>query len=127
MANRNPFEITPEVLSRVHELAKDGLNDEQIAQYFGYSRSTITRKKRDNEAFAAALKKGKAKGDAAVMNVFYQKCMQGDNACLIFFLKNRLGWRDRTEPETFEEPPPLNVRFSVRPAKEEIKTTNARP
>jgi SOS response regulatory protein OraA/RecX len=93
------FEITDEVIRQVEALAAQGLSEEQIGSVIGCSRETIRRRKNDNEAFEASIKRGKHKGVAKVTNALFQKAVKGDNVAMIFFLKNRDpdNWRDRVE------------------------------
>ena len=96
MANRGAFKITDKIIKQVEQLAAQGLSEEQIGSVIGCSRSTILRRKKDVEAFDAAIKNGKAKGIAKVSNALFQKANSGDNTAMIFFLKCRGGevWRD---------------------------------
>jgi len=93
------FEITDEVIRQVEALAAQGLSEEQIGSVIGCSRETIRRRKNDNEAFEASIKRGKHKGVAKVTNALFQKAVKGDNVAMIFFLKNRdpENWRDKVE------------------------------
>jgi hypothetical protein len=46
-----------------------------------------------------AIKRGKAKGIVTITNALYEKAKEGDNTAMIFYLKNRAGWRDKIETE----------------------------
>lgn len=89
-------------LAQVERLASIGLTEEQIAQSLGISRSTITRRKRDDDAFGAALKAGRASGVAAVTNALFEAATgeKPNTSAQIFYLKNRAGWRDKQEVES---------------------------
>lgn len=95
MANRIEIDI-----ERVESLAAQGLSEQQIADSLGISRSTIDRRKRDDDAFVAALKRGKNAGIENVTNALYQAATAGDKpnvSAMIFYLKNRAGWKDRQD------------------------------
>ena len=86
-------------LDRLYNLAKMGLSEDQIATSLGISRSTISRRKREDDTFATTLMRGKQKGVEAVTNALFENAT-GDKpstSAQIFFLKNRAGWRDRQE------------------------------
>ena len=87
----------PELIKVVESLAAQGMVDFQIAQYFGVSRSTITRHKRDNAAFNAAIKSGVSKGIATITNALFVSGKNGNLGAQIFYLKNRAGWSDKVE------------------------------
>ncbi|QDP52878.1 MAG: hypothetical protein Unbinned4512contig1001_16 [Prokaryotic dsDNA virus sp.] len=86
-------------LEKVEKLAAIGLSEQQIAESLGISRSTITRRKRDDDAFAAALRAGKAAGIAAVTNALFEAATgeKPNTSAQIFYLKNRAGWKDKQD------------------------------
>lgn len=95
MANRIDIDV-----ERVEKLAAQGLSEQQIADCLGISRSTIDRRKRDDDTFVAALKRGKHKGIENVTNALYEAATAGNKpnvSAMIFYLKNRAGWRDRQD------------------------------
>ena len=97
MANTKPIDY-----EKVRELASIGLTDEQIAVSIGVSRSTITRRKREDGAFEAAIRDGKQAGLTTVVSSLFNAATDASKpnmSAAIFYLKNRSGgtWRDRTE------------------------------
>ncbi len=86
-------------LSQVEKLAAIGLNEAQVADSLGISVPTLERRKKDSEDFVSALKRGKAKGVAQVANNLYTQSKEGNVSAGIFFMKNRAGWKDKTETE----------------------------
>jgi len=84
---------------KLYNLAKIGLSEEQIALSLGISVSTIGRRKREDERFSSTLKAGKQRGIDAVTNALFEGATgdKPNTSAQIFFLKNRAGWRDRTE------------------------------
>jgi hypothetical protein len=62
------------------------------------TRRTITNWKKEHPEFRDAIENGgKPHSDAKVIGRAFEKCMEGDSTMLIFWLKNRLGWRDRID------------------------------
>jgi transcriptional regulator with XRE-family HTH domain len=94
-------------LQAAEELASLGLTDQQIADSLGISRSTLSRRKADDDTFEATLRKGKAKAIVKVSSALMQEVENGSLRAIIFYLKCRAGWREE-EPE-IKEIPPLTI------------------
>jgi hypothetical protein len=94
LANTKPIDY-----EKLYNLAKIGLSEEQIAISLGISVSTIARRKRDDDTFAETLKAGKQAGITSVTNSLFESATadKPNTSAQIFYLKNRGGWRDRTE------------------------------
>jgi transcriptional regulator with XRE-family HTH domain len=97
----NTIEINLRV---VEELASLGLTEQQIADSLGISRSTLSRRKTDDETFDTALRKGKAQATVKVTSALMTEVEKGSLRAIIFYLKCRAGWREE-EPEIKEIPP----------------------
>lgn len=91
-------------LQAAEELASLGLTDQQIADSLGISRSTLSRRKAEDDTFEAILRKGKAKAIVKVSSALMQEVENGSLRAIIFYLKCRAGWREE-EPEIKEIPP----------------------
>lgn len=83
--------------AQVEALAAQGLTEEQIADALGISQQTLILRKKEYSEFAEAIKKGKAKGIAAISNALFQKAKGGDTTAMIFYLKARAQWSDKPE------------------------------
>jgi len=99
MIGRPPIEITDELCRKAKSLAAQGLTLEQIALVLGMGVSTLYEKKAEFVEFMEAIKEGQAKGVAVITNKLFEKASDGDNTSMIFYLKNRAGWKDKTETE----------------------------
>ncbi len=86
-------------LAKVESLAANGLTQEQIAAALGISESLLYQQKRENEEFAEAIKRGKAKGIALVTNKLMESIKGGNMTGMIFFLKTQAGWKETTVQE----------------------------
>lgn len=86
-------------LKQVESLAANGLTDEQIASALGISRTTLASRKRENEQFVQAIKRGKAKGIALVTNKLMESIKGGNMTAMIFFLKTQAGWKETNVQE----------------------------
>ena len=91
-------------LEKVEELASLGLSEQQIADSLGISRSTLSRRKNDNETFDTDLRKGKAKAIVKASSALMTQIEKGSLRAITFYLKCRGGWREE-EPEIKEIPP----------------------
>ena len=86
-------------LKQVESLAANGLTQEQIASALGISETTLHKRKRDSADFAAAIKRGKAKGIALVTNKLMESIKGGNMTGMIFFLKTQAGWKETNVQE----------------------------
>jgi len=101
---RPKFEVTPEVLDNVRRYMAQGLTKEQCAGVLGISVSTFQLYQAENSEFSEAIKSGQAEGIQQVTNALYEKAtIDRDNVAMLFYLKNRAGWVDKTETKIHEE------------------------
>jgi len=91
--------FTEQQLKEVEQLAAQGLSQNQIAKFFGINEKTIIARKRDQKEFLEHLERGQAKGVAIITNSLFQTAKSGNVAAQQFYLKNRAGWRDKSEHE----------------------------
>ncbi|MDP6769070.1 MAG: hypothetical protein QF704_00055 [Anaerolineales bacterium] len=83
----------------VERLAGIGLSNAEIADAMGFAEATLYRKKKDNESFESALKKGKAKASADIANVVYEMAMAKNLPAAIWYEKTRRGLSDKQSVE----------------------------
>ncbi len=101
---RPRFEVTEEVLANTRRFMAQGLTKEQCAGALGISRSKFFEIQEQNVDFLDAIKGGEAEGVQQVTNALYEKAtIDRDNTAMIFYLKNRAGWVDKTETKVHEE------------------------
>jgi hypothetical protein len=75
------------------------LNQQQLADYFGFSKETLIQIfKRDSEALLM-YKKGKSRAIADIAGSLISKARDGDTASAIFYLKTQAGWREVSRDE----------------------------
>ena len=117
-----PTKFRDEYIQQAEKLCRLGATDIEIADFFGIDISTLYRWKADREEFCDAIKTGKAPSDERVERSLFarangyehdevdirviegqivqttiRKYYPPDTAAAIFWLKNRRGWRDKTE------------------------------
>jgi len=84
---------------QVEQLAAMQCTDEEIAAVLGVERSTIKRRKKDDDEFCTAYKKGKERGKASLRRMQF-KVAEGGNATMLIWLgKQYLGQSDKTQQE----------------------------
>lgn len=88
-----------------------GLIHEQIAQCLGISVDTLTRHYPNELSSEAAL------ANARVANTLYQKALRGDVTAMIFYLKSRAGWREKSP---YDAENPIHVKTDAGPLVTEI-------
>lgn len=84
-------------LEKLAQLAGEGLNEYQIADYLGIHSVTFARHKKLNPDIARAIKAGKARANQMVSNVLFNKAVQGDVSAIIWYEKTRTGRSDKLE------------------------------
>lgn len=94
---RPAIEITEELCKKAESLAAQGLTMEQIALVLGMGESTLYAKKAEYLEFLEAIKEGQAKGVAVITNKLFESGKGGNLGAQIFYLKNRAGWKDKSE------------------------------
>ena len=97
---RPRFEITPEILQEVEEMAGRGLTVSQIAICLGFSPATIYNKQAQYLEFLETIKKGKAVGLSKVTNALFENAtVEKDNVAIIYYLNNRdkENWSNKNE------------------------------
>lgn len=123
MAGR-PTKYKAEYCEQVYKLCLLNAIDAEMADFFGVSEVTFNAWKKAHPEFLKSIKKGKIKADADVAERLYQRAMgyehpdvhisnyQGDititeltkhyppdTAAAFIWLKNRAGWKDKTDHE----------------------------
>ena len=92
---RPKFEVTEEVLARTERAMAQGLTKEQCAGILGISVSTFMLHQAENSEFSDAIKRGEASGIEQVTNALFENATVDRNVpSIIFYLKNRAGWKD---------------------------------
>lgn len=84
-------------ISRVEELAAQGLSQAEICLCLGISEDTLTRRKADSADVAEAIKRGKAKAASEIANRLYQMAKGGDLGAIVWWEKTRRGLSDKVQ------------------------------
>lgn len=114
MANvggRPPYKKTPELAKQVEAMAAYGITQADIAACLDVSEDTLQR------YYRKELDQGSPKAIARVAERLYKKCLEGDTASMIFWLKTRAKWAETVKQEVTGKdgqpinPPTLLVKF----------------
>jgi hypothetical protein len=84
-------------ISRVEELAAQGLSQAEICLVIGVSEDTLSRRKADSAAIADAIKSGKAKAASEIANTLYLMAKRGDLGAIVWWEKTRRGLSDKVQ------------------------------
>jgi len=86
---RKIFLVTDEMRERVRSLAARGVRHEDIAAIIDCDAKTVRKHFRDE------LDRGMAEANSNVTGALYEKAIGGDTIAQIFWMKTRLGWREK--------------------------------
>jgi hypothetical protein len=96
-------QIDEKMLRQAEELAGYGLRQDQIAAVLGFSERTLLTRKQENEAFAAAIQRGKAKAAAIVGKALFGRAKDGDVSAIRWWEMTREGRSERNQTEATVE------------------------
>ena len=115
------IKIDEEFCKKAESLSAQGLTMNQIANVLGIGESTLYEKQNKYPEFQESIKRGRDKGIATITNALFNKAREGDNTAMIFYLKNRAGWKDRLETEHIGEQISIDVNIRDKYAELESK------
>lgn len=119
-----PTKYKPEFCEQSYKLCLLKAIDKELADFFEVNEDTINEWKKVHPEFSESIKKGKVQADSEVAEKLYQracgyshpdvhisnyqgeititdiiKCYPPDTAAAFIWLKNRQGWKDKTQTE----------------------------
>jgi predicted DNA-binding protein (UPF0251 family) len=86
------------------------LNQDQIADYFGISRTTFHELRKRDERVSEHYKKGKAKAIAGIGSNLISQAKSGNTTAAIFYLKTQAGWKET--PTEAQDLPPVVIQLT---------------
>lgn len=93
----HPTDYRDEFAGLARNYALLGATREEIAGFLGVTRRTVLNWCKAHPEFKAALEEGARHADAKVTGRLYENCLAGDTTAIIWWQKNRMGWRDRVD------------------------------
>lgn len=116
---RKLIELDDEQIRQAERLSTVGLNNDQLAGYFGIAGVTWERILERQPAVKEAIEKGRAAGIGKVAASLFQMATTGKNvAAAIFFLKTRARWRE-IHPESPEGSVPFVLNYAEKKKKDD--------
>jgi len=88
--------LTPAQVAEVETLAAV-LNQEQIADYFGFSQDTFKRMMERDAEVLRSYKRGKSKAIGSIGSNLITQAKNGNTAAAIFYLKTQAGWKETSD------------------------------
>lgn len=92
-----PVDYKPEYADLARNYCLLGATLDTLGEFFDVSKRTIIRWKQRFPEFQAAIDEGSRHANAKVTGRLYDKCMDGDTTAIIWWQKNRMGWRDKVD------------------------------
>lgn len=98
-------------LALVERMAAQGMTLNQIAAFFGVSRSELLARKQLADELAKAVERGKSIGIRAVSERLLQQASEGNTIAAIFYLKTVAKWReaDKLPPDGDADRSPVKI------------------
>ena len=93
VAKANHYIPNDEHAATVESLSSFGVPHKDIAKYLGIGEPTLTK------YYSDILNRSSIQKNLEVANTLYQKALTGDNQSMIFWLKTRAGWQEKTQVE----------------------------
>ena len=102
---RPKIDIDPE---QVLKLASIGCTASEIANFFGVSHKTISKR------FSNEMTKGKDTGKVSLRRMMFESARKGNVAIQIFLSKNLLGMSDKIEQDHMVEQKTINLSYRIK-------------
>ena len=111
----NKVVFSSQDLDTVQQLSAS-MSVEQIAGYFGISKTTYYEVARRQPELLERYQQGKSKRIAEYSELVHQYILNGDKDLLKFYLRTQAGWTDKKEETPVTELRPINIQLVGVPA-----------
>jgi hypothetical protein len=92
-----PSLYKPEYAELARNYCMLGVLEGELGPLFGTSDRTIRTWKKKFPEFAKAIEEGSVHSNARVIGALYKNCLDGKETSIIWWTKNKMGWRDRID------------------------------
>lgn len=86
---RPKIQYDPDIAKRVQSMSQYGTPQDEIASLVGISLVPL------RKVYKKELEQGRCVARLSIRKKLFESCMAGDTACLIFYAKTQLGWREK--------------------------------
>lgn len=97
MPSGRPTDYKPEFAELARNYCLLGATEAELGPLLGVTDRSVRNWKKKFPEFAAAIAEGSIHANARVIGAHYAKCLAGDMTAIIFWEKNKMGWRDRVD------------------------------
>ena len=119
----NKVVFSSQDLNVVQQLSAS-MSVEQIAGYFGISKTTYYEVAKRQPELLERYQQGKSRRIAEYSQIVHEHIVNGDKDLLKFFLRTQAGWVDRKNEQTSTELPPINMQIVGVSADEKIENSS---
>lgn len=106
----NKVVFSSQDLDTVQQLSAS-MSVEQIAGYFGISKTTYYEVARRQPELLERYQQGKSKRIAEYSELVHQYILNGDRDLLKFYLRTQAGWSEKNNGTPVTELPPINIQL----------------
>jgi transposase len=103
--------LSEQDLNTIQNLAAS-MSVEQIAGYFGISKTTYYEVARRQPELLVRYQQGKSRRIAEYSNIVHEHIINGDKDLLKFYLRTQAGWSEKVNNMSNQELPPINITLS---------------
>ena len=107
----NKITLSTEDLKTVQRLSSS-MSVEQIAGYFGISKTTFYEVAKRQPELLERYKQGKSRRIAEYGELVHQHILNGDKDMLKFYLRTQADWSEKKSEPIVTELPPINITLS---------------
>lgn len=112
---------TEQDIAKAEELVAMGHTMENVGLLLNKNRDTLFERIKDTPEFSDAIKRGRSGADNLVLSEYWKKIKAGETACILFYMKTRMGWKETQVVEnTGKDGGPIKTEVSL--AADEIRS-----
>lgn len=106
LGRRSNFYLDDEILKEIEALSNRGMNQKNLQDYFGVSKSAWVRKAKAKPELLKAYNRGKAKGIAFVSAKLMELVKKGNLTAIMYYLSRIAKWTENPDIEDLEDGEP---------------------